>query len=165
MTNVFNILFMRILCVHFGLFSGEDSQERERIQSFRVNHSLSLGLSKSPPVYNNSFIMNIVMGGGIMAQSPPPPIPIPPSLPPPPPAVFLGYSLPPGHPCEAFPLPPPPADRKRIGPRGMFDCPIDFFFWMYACIYYHTQTIFSEVIMLKHAAGMLTFLYVCLLYF
>ncbi|KAK6917565.1 Protein of unknown function DUF616, partial [Dillenia turbinata] len=44
------------------------------------------------------------------------------SLPPPPPApVFLGYSLPSDHPCEKFTLPPPPADKKRTGPRP---CPV-----------------------------------------
>ncbi|KAG5234969.1 F3H9.11 protein [Salix suchowensis] len=44
------------------------------------------------------------------------------SLPtPPPPAYFLGYTLPPGHPCNSFTLPPPPADTKRTGPRP---CPV-----------------------------------------
>ncbi|KAK4589943.1 hypothetical protein RGQ29_020496 [Quercus rubra] len=42
-------------------------------------------------------------------------------LPPPPPAAFLGYTLPPGHPCNSFTLPPPPADKKRTGPRP---CPV-----------------------------------------
>ncbi|CAL9216528.1 unnamed protein product [Arabidopsis halleri] len=40
---------------------------------------------------------------------------------PPPPIHFLGYSLPQGHPCNSFTLPPPPADRKRTGPRP---CPV-----------------------------------------
>ncbi|KAK6932576.1 Protein of unknown function DUF616 [Dillenia turbinata] len=44
------------------------------------------------------------------------------SMPPPPPApVFLGYTLPPDHPCEKFTLPSPPADKKRTGPRP---CPV-----------------------------------------
>ncbi|KZV51963.1 hypothetical protein F511_08573 [Dorcoceras hygrometricum] len=34
---------------------------------------------------------------------------------------FTGYKLPPGNPCEHFTLPPPPADKKRIGPRP---CPV-----------------------------------------
>lgn len=38
-------------------------------------------------------------------------------MPPPPPSFFLGYTLPPGHPCSVFSLPPPPADKKRTGPR------------------------------------------------
>lgn len=48
----------------------------------------------------------------------------PPTPPPPlyqaPPAFFTGYSLPPGNPCETFALPPPPADKKRTGPRRKF---------------------------------------------
>lgn len=42
-------------------------------------------------------------------------------LPPPsPPIYFTGYKLPPGNPCEHFALPPPPADKKRTGPRREF---------------------------------------------
>lgn len=40
---------------------------------------------------------------------------------PPPPVYFKGYTLPPGNPCESFTLPPPPADKKRTGPRP---CPV-----------------------------------------
>lgn len=39
----------------------------------------------------------------------------------PPPAYFTGYTLPPGNPCETFTLPPPPADKKRTGPRRELD--------------------------------------------
>ena len=42
--------------------------------------------------------------------------------PPPPPVYFTGYTLPPGNPCETFTLPPPPADKKRTGPRRKFNC-------------------------------------------
>ncbi|XVF40486.1 hypothetical protein PTKIN_Ptkin01aG0117500 [Pterospermum kingtungense] len=42
-------------------------------------------------------------------------------MPPPPPSYFLGYTLPAGHPCNSFTLPPPPADKKRTGPRP---CPV-----------------------------------------
>ncbi|KAJ8568852.1 hypothetical protein K7X08_032549 [Anisodus acutangulus] len=45
----------------------------------------------------------------------------PPPPPPPPPVYFQGYTLPPGNPCEGFMLPPPPADKKRTGPRP---CPV-----------------------------------------
>ncbi|XP_077229428.1 tRNA (met) cytidine acetyltransferase, putative (DUF616) isoform X2 [Tasmannia lanceolata] len=38
----------------------------------------------------------------------------------PPPVVRAG-ALPPGHPCKSFAVPPPPADKKRIGPRS---CPV-----------------------------------------
>ncbi|KAI7744545.1 hypothetical protein M8C21_022016 [Ambrosia artemisiifolia] len=43
--------------------------------------------------------------------------------PPPPPSrvYFTGYTLPHDHPCENFPMPPPPADKKRTGPRP---CPV-----------------------------------------
>ncbi|KAL3624891.1 putative hexosyltransferase muci70 [Castilleja foliolosa] len=34
---------------------------------------------------------------------------------------FTGYKLPPENPCENFALPPPPADKKRTGPRP---CPV-----------------------------------------
>ncbi|KAF8096556.1 hypothetical protein N665_0306s0013 [Sinapis alba] len=37
------------------------------------------------------------------------------------PIHFLGYTLPQGHPCHTFTLPPPPADRKKTGPRP---CPV-----------------------------------------
>ncbi|KAK4723671.1 hypothetical protein R3W88_026450 [Solanum pinnatisectum] len=40
---------------------------------------------------------------------------------PPPPVYFKGYTLPHGNPCESFTLPPPPADKKRTGPRP---CPV-----------------------------------------
>ncbi|PHT49431.1 hypothetical protein CQW23_09178 [Capsicum baccatum] len=49
----------------------------------------------------------------VQRPSPPPP--------PPPPVYFKGYTLPPGNPCEGFTLPPPPADKKRTGPRP---CPV-----------------------------------------
>ncbi|KAK1420102.1 hypothetical protein QVD17_21433 [Tagetes erecta] len=49
--------------------------------------------------------------------SPPPPT----AASPPPPAYFTGYTLPPGNPCETFTLPPPPADKKKTGPRP---CPV-----------------------------------------
>ncbi|KAL2253202.1 uncharacterized protein LOC105167904 isoform X2 [Sesamum indicum] len=39
----------------------------------------------------------------------------------PPTVFFTGYKLPPGNPCEHFTLPPPPADKKRTGPRP---CPV-----------------------------------------
>lgn len=42
-------------------------------------------------------------------------------LPPPPQTFFLGYTLPQGHQCNSFTLPPPPADKKRTGPRP---CPV-----------------------------------------
>ncbi|XP_057463714.1 probable hexosyltransferase MUCI70 isoform X2 [Actinidia eriantha] len=58
----------------------------------------------------DSSTMNNVGSNGSILQPPPPP-----------PAFFMGYTLPPGNPCESFTLPPPPADKKRIGPRP---CPV-----------------------------------------
>ncbi|KAK4421225.1 hypothetical protein Salat_2073000 [Sesamum alatum] len=43
------------------------------------------------------------------------------TLPSPPTVFFTGYKLPPGNPCEHFALPPPPADKKKTGPRP---CPV-----------------------------------------
>ncbi|KAK7327875.1 hypothetical protein VNO77_21968 [Canavalia gladiata] len=83
---------------------GEDSQEGNGVDSLSVNESMSV--SDSPSVISTANIMgfstNLV-------------------LPPPPPSYFLGYTLPPGHPCNSFTLPPPPADKKRTGPRP---CPV-----------------------------------------
>lgn len=58
------------------------------------------------------------------------------SLPPPPPAYFKGYTLPPGNPCEGFTLPPPPADKKRTGPRRKFvhDMVLLIFFRLMYCL-------------------------------
>nr|DAD22878.1 TPA_asm: hypothetical protein HUJ06_024341 [Nelumbo nucifera] len=42
-------------------------------------------------------------------------------LKPPLPPVIMGTALLPSHPCEKFTLPPPPADKKRTGPRP---CPV-----------------------------------------
>ncbi|XP_012848455.1 PREDICTED: uncharacterized protein LOC105968373 [Erythranthe guttata] len=54
------------------------------------------------------------------ATTPLPPLPLP-LTPPPAPVYFTGYTLPRGNPCESFTLPPPPADKKRTGPRP---CPV-----------------------------------------
>ncbi|GFS46357.1 strawberry notch protein [Actinidia rufa] len=103
---------------------GEDAQEREGIQRLlRFNSSIPLNFPESSPTYgeqnnNNSdnaidsATLKNVGSNGSMLQPPPPP---------PPPAFFTGYTLPPGNPCESFTLPPPPADKKRIGPRP---CPV-----------------------------------------
>ena len=42
-----------------------------------------------------------------------------------PPPYFRGYTLPPNHPCNRFTLPPPPADKKRTGPRRKISLPLD----------------------------------------
>lgn len=67
----------------------------------------SMSIVDSPSVISTS---NILGFSTILVLPPPPP----------PPSYFLGYSLPPGHPCNSFTLPPPPADKKRTGPRRKF---------------------------------------------
>ncbi|KAF9683576.1 hypothetical protein SADUNF_Sadunf04G0028100 [Salix dunnii] len=84
------------------LGKGEDAQEGDRHPNISVNASVSLGRIQS-----NAYLLQ-----GIISDI---------SLPPPPPAYFLGYNLPPGHPCTSFTLPPPPADKKRTGPRPDWD--------------------------------------------
>ncbi|KAJ6364205.1 hypothetical protein OIU76_029192 [Salix suchowensis] len=81
---------------------GEDAQEGDRHPNISVNASVSLSHIES-----NTYLLQ-----GIVSDI---------SLPPPPPEYFLGYTLPPGHPCSTFTLPPPPADKKRTGPRP---CPV-----------------------------------------
>ncbi|XP_011027825.1 PREDICTED: uncharacterized protein LOC105128029 isoform X1 [Populus euphratica] len=81
---------------------GEDAQEGDHPPNISVNASVSLSRIENKTSFLQGIISDI-------------------SLPPPPPAYFLGYTLPPGHPCNSFTLPPPPADKKRTGPRP---CPV-----------------------------------------
>uniref|UniRef100_A0A7N0SW30 TOD1/MUCI70 glycosyltransferase-like domain-containing protein n=1 Tax=Kalanchoe fedtschenkoi TaxID=63787 RepID=A0A7N0SW30_KALFE len=89
---------------------GEDSQEG--LQNYRFNRSTTFD---SSPIYiqpfskneNISSSINVFVNKEIVNATPLP--------------MFLGYKLPPGHPCETFTLPPPPADKKRTGPRP---CPV-----------------------------------------
>ncbi|KAI4296750.1 hypothetical protein L6164_036678 [Bauhinia variegata] len=83
---------------------GEDAQEPSSVQNISVNESMSI--SNSPSLISSSYIMGLTSNL---------------VLPPPPPSYFMGYTLPPGHPCNSFTLPPPPADPKRTGPRP---CPV-----------------------------------------
>ncbi|XP_058201969.1 probable hexosyltransferase MUCI70 [Rhododendron vialii] len=91
---------------------GEDSQVRDRIESIRLNNTLRFpGSSPTYMEQNNdngiiSSTQNYVESNQSRLQ---------------PPAFFTGYTLPPGNPCETFTLPPPPADKKRTGPRP---CPV-----------------------------------------
>ncbi|CAK7350583.1 unnamed protein product [Dovyalis caffra] len=81
---------------------GEDAREGDRPPNINVNATVSLSRIENKTSLFQGMISHI-------------------SLPPPPPAFFLGYTLPPGHPCNSFTLPPPPADKKRTGPRP---CPV-----------------------------------------
>jgi hypothetical protein len=80
----------------YGLISGEDSQEVNAVQSISVNKSVSA--SDSPSEISTAKFALI----------------------PSPRSYFLGYHLPPEHLCNSFTLPPPPADKKRTGPRRKF---------------------------------------------
>ncbi|KAL6991071.1 putative hexosyltransferase muci70 [Sarracenia purpurea var. burkii] len=100
---------------------GEDGQEHEHIQSIRFNNSMSVTYTESTQIHggqnneNGAFFPVLDKVGRSENITPPP------SPPPAPPAYFTGYTLPPGNPCESFTLPPPPADKKRTGPRP---CPV-----------------------------------------
>lgn len=92
--------------------SGQYSRDRAEVVPIR---SSNLTISSSP-MYEGA---HLAVNGSLMdserisgSEFLAPPLPHPP-----PPTFFLGYSLPPGHPCNSFTLPPPPADRKRTGPR------------------------------------------------
>ncbi|EOY28228.1 F3H9.11 protein isoform 1 [Theobroma cacao] len=93
---------------------GED-QESDNVP--KVNDSLPLNNSGSPLInevqsvrIDNWTSLPVIVEGTEVRVMPPPP-----------PSYFLGYTLPPGHPCATFSLPPPPADKKRTGPRP---CPV-----------------------------------------
>ncbi|KAK7319687.1 hypothetical protein RJT34_04411 [Clitoria ternatea] len=83
---------------------GEDSQEGNTVHRIGVNESVSI--SNPPSVISTTKALGMTNNL---------------ALPPPPPSYFLGYRLPIGHPCNSFTLPPPPADKKRTGPRP---CPV-----------------------------------------
>ncbi|XP_059659084.1 probable hexosyltransferase MUCI70 isoform X2 [Cornus florida] len=95
------------------LDKGEETREGNPIQSITLNSSFPWGYPESSPTHGELYgsILNKTdnMGGEIVVQHPSPA------------AYFTGYTLPPGNPCEGFALPPPPADRKRTGPRP---CPV-----------------------------------------
>lgn len=73
------------------------------MQSISVNDSMSI--NDSPAMISTATVVDLA------TNLVPPPSP---------PSYFLGYNLPSGHPCNSFTLPPPPADKKRTGPRRKF---------------------------------------------
>ncbi|KAL0798846.1 hypothetical protein Bca101_054021 [Brassica carinata] len=91
------VVFLRVLFVG----KGEDGQEVQVPPSLLHFNGTSLVNQKSINIRNISFL-----GLNVLSS---------------PPIHFLGYTLPQGHPCNSFTLPPPPADRKRTGPRP---CPV-----------------------------------------
>ncbi|PPD95672.1 hypothetical protein GOBAR_DD07281 [Gossypium barbadense] len=92
------------------LYVGRD-KDQETHNGLKVNDSLPLNNSETPP-------MNEVQTVGIIKRVS---FPIDVErtevrvMPPQPPSYFLGYTLPPGHPCNSFSLPPPPADKNGVG--------------------------------------------------
>ncbi|KAB2082008.1 hypothetical protein ES319_A05G169400v1 [Gossypium barbadense] len=96
------------------LYLGKDEvQGSYNVPLPKVNDSLPLNNSRSPLIngLQNSRIHNLTYS----------PVDAEGSEVPPPPSYFLGYTLPAEHPCNTFTLPPPPADKKRTGPRP---CPV-----------------------------------------
>lgn len=96
--------------MHCGLFTGED-QENDNVPN--VNDNFRLNNSGSPLI-NEVQSMKVDNGTSLTASVEGTEVVVMPS------PYFLGYTLPPGHPCNTFSLPPPPADKKRTGPRRRF---------------------------------------------
>lgn len=117
-------MFTKIPSIHNGFFflpdedapEGIDTRHTRHIQNIRPNDSMASGYSESSINYgvqnnkmdNNSTLQSVMSISGENKVQPPPP------------SVVIGKALPPGHPCEKFTLPPPPADKKRTGPRRKF---------------------------------------------
>lgn len=94
---------------NFVIFVGEDSQG-PGIPNININTTVrNREFSNEPDQKNNVPPKQNSIGGIAVAGHPPLP-----------PVYFTGYTLPPGNPCEGFTLPPPPADKKRTGPRRKF---------------------------------------------
>ncbi|MBA0778161.1 hypothetical protein Gotri_006062 [Gossypium trilobum] len=99
-----------------GVFTGE-YQDSDNVR--KVNDSLPINNSGFPLIYEVQSVKidnwtSLVASDSVEGTE----VRV---MPPPPPPYFLGYTLPPGHPCHTFSLPPPPADKKRTGPRP---CPV-----------------------------------------
>nr|GLL45800.1 uncharacterized protein LOC109171389 [Ipomoea trifida] len=94
---------------------GEDSQVLG-MPSISINATIkNIDFFSEPEEENNNRRTGLAEPSsivGIASTAHPPPTP---------PVYFTGYKLPPGNPCEGFTLPPPPADKKRTGPRP---CPV-----------------------------------------
>ncbi|KAL0442756.1 UNVERIFIED_CONTAM: hypothetical protein Slati_1998300 [Sesamum latifolium] len=92
------------------LGKGEDALETI-VQNINIQSGSIPGQKNTSETF--SYQVRELEGSANATLAPPPP--------PAPPAFFTGYTLPPGNPCESFTLPPPPADKKRTGPRP---CPV-----------------------------------------
>ncbi|GLT51396.1 hypothetical protein SLA2020_248100 [Shorea laevis] len=100
-----------------------DMPENDHVQIVTLNGRLSINYSGSPLInslqpngLNTPYTVNqtssLITGEETENRI----------MPTPPPSYFLGYTLPSGHPCNTFTLPPPPADKKRTGPRPCLVC-------------------------------------------
>ncbi|KAJ8761466.1 hypothetical protein K2173_001599 [Erythroxylum novogranatense] len=80
---------------------GEDTSDAGSVPNIRLNRTMAFNMvdNKTSTFWGST--------GGLTSH--------------PPPSYFMGYTLPPQHPCNSFTLPPPPADKKRTGPRP---CPV-----------------------------------------
>lgn len=111
MFDQYMLLIIIFIYTDCDLYFGKDEQYGDRIQSMGLNDTLDLNYPGSLPtivdevVHQESSSLEQNNVRRVTTQ------------PPPPPAYFTGYTLPPGNPCENFALPPPPADKKRTGPR------------------------------------------------
>ncbi|KAH6795417.1 hypothetical protein C2S51_036403 [Perilla frutescens var. frutescens] len=109
------LCFVSLFVFMWVLIVGKGEEARESIIT-NIN-IVSAPTSEEKVIVSGSsqFLTPEVQGSANATLLPPPP---PPHLPP---VYFTGYKLPPGNPCEHFTLPPPPADKKRTGPRP---CPV-----------------------------------------
>ncbi|XP_059670863.1 probable hexosyltransferase MUCI70 isoform X2 [Cornus florida] len=92
---------------------GEETREGDNILDISLIDSLGLSYPEFLPLYGEQDNVNFSTVHSVGSESI--------DWPPTPPVFFTGYTLPPGNPCESFTLPPPPADKKRTGPRP---CPV-----------------------------------------
>lgn len=86
-------------CLPFWLQSGEDAQKLQVPQK-KLHLNGNTNKQQISNIHNLSHV-----GKSAKPYRPRPP------------PYFHGYTLPQDHPCNKFTLPPPPADKKRTGPR------------------------------------------------
>ncbi|KMT04237.1 hypothetical protein BVRB_8g183130 [Beta vulgaris subsp. vulgaris] len=95
---------------------GEDSRGTEGAASITLNNNTSSRIDNLSIKYNQP---NNSSNPASIESSTPNALQVTPRK------YFPGYILPPGNPCERFSLPPPPADKKRTGPRPCPVCYLD----------------------------------------
>ncbi|KAF8413873.1 hypothetical protein HHK36_001867 [Tetracentron sinense] len=117
------VVFISVLSTDKGAPEGADRHHARHIQNIGPNDSIVSSYPESLTSYgehdnkndSNTSLLNVLPSGEneVLSSGENDALL--------PPAVFMGYALPLGHPCETFAFPPPPADKKRIGPRP---CPV-----------------------------------------